>query len=92
MYVGIAFLSTSKRISQAGIYGSLIGFTYVILINLYCVYILIKARNRFKNDKIVDICDLSVKLYGEGARKYMTFIMIISNTPFLMCYVIFFGD
>lgn len=65
LYVGIAFISVSKCISQVGIYGSIVGFLYVLSINLYCVYILIKARNRFKSDKIIDICDLSAKLYGE---------------------------
>ena len=91
LYVGIAFISVSKCISQVGIYGALIGFTYVLCTNLYCVYILIKARNRFKGEKIVDICDLSAKLYGEESRKYMSATLIITNISFLMCYEVYFG-
>jgi len=64
MYLGISFISTSKFIAQVGIYGAIIGFTYVVSINLYGVYLLLKARNRFKHDKIVDISDLAEKLFG----------------------------
>jgi len=92
MYVGIAFISVSKSISIAGIYTSLLGFVYVLSVNLYCVWILLKARNKFKNDKIVDICDLAAKLYGESARKYMTFLLVSTNTLYLMCYEVFFGS
>ena len=49
MYVGITFISGSKSISQAGIYGSIVGFFYVVLINAYTVWLMVKARNRFKN-------------------------------------------
>ena len=59
---------------------------------MYCVYLLIKARNRFKNEKIVDICDLAVKLYGEKARPWISILLVAANALFLMCYVIFFGQ
>lgn len=31
LYVGLAFISTPKSISQAGIYGAIIGFVYAVL-------------------------------------------------------------
>ena len=49
MYVGIAILSAGKSISEVGLYGAFVGFGYVCSINLYCIYLLLKARNRFKN-------------------------------------------
>ena len=88
MYLGIAFLSSSKCIAQAGIYGAVIGFTYVVSINLYCVNLLLKARNRFKYDKLVDICDLSEKRW---TRPLVSVVLIVTNVTFLMCYSIFFG-
>ena len=91
LYVGIAFISVSKSISQAGIYGAIVGFAYVLAVNLYCVYLLLKARNRFKNDKIVDLCDLAVKLYGEKARVWMSIILVLTNALYCICYVLFFG-
>jgi amino acid permease len=48
MYVGISFISVPKSIAEAGIYASIVGFIYVVLMNIFCVYILLKARNRFK--------------------------------------------
>lgn len=61
------------------------------MINLFCVYILLKARNRFKREDIVDICDLAVALYGEWIRPLMAVLLITTNSCFLMAYVMFLG-
>lgn len=92
MYIGICFISVTKSISMAGIYTALCGFAYVLFVNIYCVWLIIKARNRFKHDRIIDICDLGAKLYGESARKYITFLLVATNMLFLMCYEVFFGS
>jgi hypothetical protein len=91
LYIGIVFISVSGCIAQVGIYCSIFGIVYVTAINVYCVYILLKARNRFKHRKIVDICDLAAILYGEGARKWMQIVLVMSNSMFLIFYEIFFG-
>lgn len=59
MYVGIAFISVPKSIQQAGLYGAIPGFIYIVTMNVFCVYILLQARNRFKRERIVDIADLA---------------------------------
>ena len=92
LYVGIAFISTSKSVSQAGLYGSIVGFIYVVLINLYCTRLLIKTRNRFKKEKIVDVCDLTAVLFGEEYRIYMSIFLSVNNGLFLVCYAAFFGS
>lgn len=92
MYVGIAMISVSRSISKAGIYASLAGFAYVTVVNLYCVYLLLKARNRFKNTRIVDVCDLTAKLYGEQYRSWMVVALALTNILFLMCYTVYFGE
>jgi len=71
MYVGVAFISGPKSIEQAGIYGSLIGYLFTIVSTIFCVYLLLKSRNRFKRDEIIDICDLGAKLYGEGVKPWI---------------------
>ena len=91
MYVGIAFISVPKSVSQAGLYGAIVGFIYIILMNVFCLYILLKARDRYKKEQIVDICDLAAKLYGEGIRPYMGVLLVATNSTFLMCYVMFVG-
>lgn len=62
------------------------------MVNVFCVYILLKARNRFKRQKIVDICDLASVLYGEWIRPIMAVLLITTNTCFLMAYVMFLGS
>ena len=92
MYVGIAMISVSRSISKAGIYASILGFAYVTFVNLYCVHLLLKARNRFKNTRIVDVCDLTAKLYGEQYRVWMVVALALTNILFLMCYTVYFGE
>ena len=91
MYVGIAFIAVPHAVAQAGLIGAAIGFVYIVLVNVFCVYILLKARNRFKREKIVDICDLSAVLYGEWTRPLMSILLITTNSCFLMAYVMFLG-
>ena len=91
MYVGIAFIAVPKSIAQAGIYGSIVGFVYIVIMNIFCIYILLKARNRFKRDEIIDICDLAAKLYGEWTRPMLSILLIGTNSIFLMAYIMFFG-
>ena len=90
--IGISFLSVSIGVSQAGIYGAALGSAYVLLVNVFGQYLIIKARNRFKTDEtIVDITDLGAKLYGEGLRPFLTIVLVTCNFSFLMAYVMYFG-
>ena len=91
MYVGIAFIAVPHAVAQAGLVGSAIGFIYIVFINTFCVYILLQARNRFKRQTIVDICDLACVLYGEWIRPLMAFLLILTNSCFLMAYIMFLG-
>ena len=91
--IGISFLAVPKAIAQGGIYGALVGGTYIFVTNWFAVYLLVKARNRFKKDEMInDITDLAARLYGEGYRWIFTFVLFSCNMLFLMCYVMFFGD
>jgi hypothetical protein len=91
MYVGITFIAGSKSISQAGIYGAILGFSYCVLINGYTVWLMVKARNRFKNQRVVDIGDLAGHLFGDTARSGMKWFLAVNNTLFLSVYVLYFG-
>jgi amino acid permease len=92
MFLGIAFISTPKSVQQAGLYGSILGFVYVVGISLFCVYLLLKARNRFKQEEIVDVCDLGVRLYGPGVRPWLSTLLVLTNSTFLICYIMYFGS
>ena len=91
LYVGIAFISTPKSIEQVGLYGALIGFVYVFTVNIFCIYLLLKARNRFKREQIIDIADLADKLFGGCWGPFMGILLVTTNSIFLCCYIMFFG-
>jgi len=91
MYVGIAFIAVPKSVAEAGLIGAAVGLTYIITMNIFCVYLLLKARNRFKREAVVDICELAVALYGEWIRPLMATLLIFTNSCFLMAYVMFLG-
>lgn len=91
MYIGISFITTPKAVSQAGLIGSIFGFIFTIIVNSFCLYIYLKARNRFKSEVIVDMGDLASKLYGPWAKILVSFIIVLNNTLFLMCYIMFIG-
>lgn len=90
-FIGITMISVSQGISQVGIYGSFVGLAYVTALNIYSLWIVIQARNRFKYDRIVDLPDLSARLFGEKARYLMEFILVLNQLLFLMCYNLYFG-
>jgi hypothetical protein len=92
VYVGITLISISRSIADVGIYPAIVGFVYVCLMNMYSVWLILKTRNRFKNDNIVDITDLAAKLYGEKYRGYMVFALVGTNFAFLSSYSLFFGE
>ena len=92
MTIGVSFISVSKSISLVGIYCSLIGFLYTVVVNIWSVWLIIKARDAFKEDEsIVDLCDLSVRLYGDKARKYIASFVVLFNCLAAMLYQIYFG-
>jgi len=91
MYVGIAFISTPKAISSAGLIGAVLGFIFTIYVNAFCLNIFLKARNRFKKEEIVDMGDLAAKLYGPWAKILISILIVFNNSLFLLCYIIFIG-
>lgn len=64
MYIGISVIALPKAVSEAGFYGALAGLIIVNFISLAASYFLIKARNRFKKQRIIDFPDLANACYG----------------------------
>lgn len=74
IYFGIAAMCYAKFIAEAGVWTAAIGTTVVLCMNLYTIWLLVKARNRFKNERIVSLSDLGVLLYGDGVEVFITII------------------
>lgn len=64
MYIGIALIALPKAVSEVGFTGALVGLTVVNCISLAASYFLLKARNRFKKQRIIDFPDLANACYG----------------------------
>lgn len=92
MYIGLTIIAVSKSISFTGIYASIVGFAYVLFVNVYCVFILLKVRNRFKSHKIVDIADLAAVLYGEKVKNWISTALIVTNGMFLCAYLLYISN
>lgn len=91
LFASISCLSTSKYISDAGLLTSVVGLYFVFLMNIYAIWILVKARNRFKHRRIIDLSDLAAVLFGDGAKIYLQLLICLSNLQFLFCYELYFG-
>jgi len=58
---------------------------------VFCIWLLLKVRNRFKTVEIIDIVDLGSTLYGEWIRPILAVLLVATNSSFLMVYIIFYG-
>ena len=90
-YFGIAALSYARFIANNGVFTALIGVCISVSINAYSVWLITKARNRFKKDKIVSLIDLGVKIYGQGVEIPMVIIQMLGALMYLFPYNKFFG-
>jgi len=66
-------------------------FCYIIVQSIFCIWLLLKVRNRFKTVEIIDIVDLGSTLYGEWIRPILAVLLVATNSSFLMVYIIFYG-
>lgn len=64
MYIGIALVASPKAFSEVGLVAGAIGLVFVNIISLGASYFLLKARNRYKKNRIIDFSDLAAVTYG----------------------------
>ena len=78
LYIGIAFLGVPQGFADAGIYGALFGLLWILCINCFTTYLLIKARNKFKLEPIVNLGDLADRLYGSNAKLATDILIVVT--------------
>ena len=91
-YTGIAALSYARFIANTGVITAIVGVCISVILNAYSVYLITKARNRFKKEKIESLIDLGVKIYGEGVELPMVIIQMFGALMYLIPYSKFFGQ
>ena len=78
---------------NAGIYGAIFGLIFLLVINCFTTYLLLKARNKFKRTEINNLSDLAYEIYGtQTARTLTDLVIVITQFSFLVAYNIYFGD
>ena len=91
MYVGIALIALPKAVSEVGFVAAIIGLIIVNLISLGASYFLLKARNRFKKQRIIDFPDMAMACYGPATKRVCEMVLILANTTFAMAQGMYLG-
>ena len=91
MYIGIALIALPKAVSEVGIIGAVFGLFIVNFISLGASYFLLKARNRFKKQRIIDFPDIANVCYGPTMKRFCESILLLANCSFIMAQGMYLG-
>jgi len=91
MYIGIALIALPKAVSEVGFVAAFVGLVIVNLISLSASYFLLKARNRFKRQRIIDFPDMANVCFGPYAKRFSESILILANCSFAMAQAMYLG-
>ena len=91
MYIGIALIALPKAVSEVGFVGALVGLVIVNLISLSASYFLLKARNLFKKQRIIDFPDIANVCFGPMTKRFCESILILANCSFAMAQAMYLG-
>jgi amino acid permease len=75
-----------------GLKPAIFGLVWILAINCFTTYLLIKARNKFKNEIISNMSDLAVRCCGESARAPTDLLIVVTQASFLVAYDVYFGE
>ena len=91
MYIGIALIALPKAVSEVGFFAAAFGLVLVNMISLGASYFLLKARNRFKKQRIIDFPDMANACFGPTTKRFCEWILILTNTTFAMAQAMYLG-
>jgi amino acid permease len=92
LYLGIAFLGLPQGISLVGVRPAIFGLVWILLINCFTTYLLIKARNKYKQEVISSLSDLAVKCLGPEAKTPTDAVILVTQASFLIAYQVYAGE
>ena len=91
MYIGIALVAAPKAFSEVGFVAGILGLIFVNIISLGASYFLLKARNRYKKQRIIDFSDLGSACYGPRMKLFCQAILLLASASFLMAQGMYLG-
>lgn len=91
MFIGIALVAFPYSMSWVGILAAILGVFVLSIISLASAYLLLKARNRYKDLVIVDLSDLAFVCYGQKMRLLCQVVLFSCQISIMMAYLIYLG-
>jgi len=91
MAIGIAIVAFPYSVSWVGTIAALIGLSILAITSVASGYLLFKARNRYKDQVIVDLPDLGYACYGAKMRLLCQVVLIVTQVSILTAYLIYLG-
>ena len=84
MYIGIALVASPKAFSEVGFIAGISGLLIVGCLSLLASWFLLKARNRYKKDRIIGFSDLGGVCYGPRMKLFCQAIILVASSSFCM--------
>ncbi len=77
MFIGIAIVAFPYSMSWVGVIAASVGVVLLSLISIASAYLLLKARNRFKDQVISDFADMGYACYGSWMKLVCDCILVL---------------
>lgn len=74
-----------------GYIGAAVGLSWLLFVNCFTAFLLIKTKNKFKKSEILSIGDLAFKVFGENAKTFTDILIMLSYASYLICFNSYFG-
>ena len=74
-----------------GYIGAAVGLSWLLFVNCFTAFLLIKTKNKFKKCEILTISDLAFKVFGENAKTFTDILIMLSYASYLICFNSYFG-
>lgn len=84
-------MSFPSSIVWVGMIAASIGLIVLSLASLSSAYLMLKARNRYKDKVIIDYVDLGFICYGSSIKLLCDFVLVLGQISTLTAYLIYLG-
>lgn len=74
-----------------GYIGAAIGLSWLLFVNSFTAYLLIKTKNKFKKSEILSISDLVSIVFGENTKIFTESLIMLSYASYLICFNSYFA-
>mmetsp|Transcript_112618 Transcript_112618/g.155525 ORF Transcript_112618/g.155525 Transcript_112618/m.155525 type:complete len:111 (+) Transcript_112618:164-496(+) len=71
--------------TETGFIGSLSALLIALLLNMFSAYLVIKARDAFKNENIIGLNELVGKAFGPKWEKVSKVLIVIGDVTYIFC-------